>query len=71
MRDASAQRCLDQAEQHRKMAEAADDPEVKRKLLQIAKSYDDVAALIERKQSRGEPNRVGTRPREASRFRSE
>jgi hypothetical protein len=52
MREASAQRCLDQAEQHRKMAEAADDPEVKRKLLQIANSYEELARLIERKHGR-------------------
>jgi hypothetical protein len=52
MREASAQRCLDQAEQHRKMAEAADDPEVKQKLLQIAKSYNELASHIERKRNR-------------------
>jgi hypothetical protein len=38
MREASAERCLQQAEQHRKMADT-NDPELKAKLLAIARSY--------------------------------
>jgi hypothetical protein len=46
MREASVERCQEQAERHRRMADAAEDPELKAKLLRIAQSYDEVATHI-------------------------
>jgi hypothetical protein len=52
MKQASAERCRQQAELHRKMAEAADAPEMKAKLLSIARSYDELAQNIVKTTSR-------------------
>jgi len=52
MREASAERCLEQAEQHRKMADDTADPELKAKLLAIARSYEDLAKYVGQLQRR-------------------
>jgi hypothetical protein len=54
MREASIERCREQAAQHRRMAEAAEDPELKTKLLRIAQSYDEIADHILRLNRRRE-----------------
>jgi hypothetical protein len=46
MKEASVERCLEQAQHHRRMAEAAEDPELRAKLLRIAQSYEEVAEHI-------------------------
>jgi hypothetical protein len=46
MREASAERCLQQAEQHRKMADDTNVPELKAKLLALARSYEDLAKYV-------------------------
>jgi hypothetical protein len=46
MKQASAERCREQAVLHRRMAEGAEDPELREKLLRIAASYEEVAEHI-------------------------
>ena len=66
MKEASVERCLAQAAQHRRMAERTDDPELRAKLLRIAESYEDVAAHIARlnQRRRPEPLPDGVEPSE-------
>jgi hypothetical protein len=46
MKQVSVERCREQAETHRRMAERADDLEGKAKLLQVAQTYEELAQMI-------------------------
>lgn len=52
MKDASPERCEEQAAVHRRMAEQATDPETRLTLLRIAESYEQVAETIRRRKPR-------------------
>jgi hypothetical protein len=52
MKEASPERCAKQAEMHRKMAESALDPELKRTLLRIAEAYEALVSDINRAKHR-------------------
>jgi hypothetical protein len=46
MKQVSAERCREQAMIHRRMAEEADAPEVREKLLRIAESYEELTRHV-------------------------
>jgi hypothetical protein len=48
VKEASAERCREQAAQHRRMAEATEDAALRQKLLEIAAAYEELAEHIRR-----------------------